>query len=113
MHQLRLEQRQPDALRRQVEDDVDTFDERVHPRRVEHIGDVDPDPMDAPRRTTVGTTAQSASVCSSPSAVTARGKRSLVKVTPWPTKTWSSICTPSQMKVWLEILTRRPTLAPR
>ena len=32
-----------------------------------------------------------------------------MKVTPWPMKTWSSIVTPSQMKVWLEILQRRPT----
>ena len=34
-----------------------------------------------------------------------------MKVTPWPMNTWSSIVTPSQMKVWLEILQRRPTLA--
>src|SRR3989441_1428387 len=34
-----------------------------------------------------------------------------MKVTPWPIKTWSSIVTPSQMKVWLDILHRRPTFA--
>ena len=34
-----------------------------------------------------------------------------MKVTPWPMRTWSSIVTPSQMKVWLEILHRRPTFA--
>src|SRR6266571_449370 len=34
-----------------------------------------------------------------------------MKVTPWPTKTRSSIVTPSQMKLWLEILHRSPTLA--
>ena len=41
-------------------------------------------------------------------ALTARGCRSLVNITPWPTKTPSSIVTPSQMKVWLEILQLRP-----
>src|SRR6059036_2095213 len=34
-----------------------------------------------------------------------------MKMTPWPMKTWSSIVTPSQMKVWLEILHCRPTFA--
>ena len=34
-----------------------------------------------------------------------------MKVTPWPTKTLSSIVTPSQMNVWLEILQRLPTIA--
>ena len=34
---------------------------------------------------------------------------SLVNITPWPTKTPSSSVTPSQMKVWLEILQWRPT----
>src|SRR5213593_2734620 len=34
-----------------------------------------------------------------------------MKVTPWPMKTWSSIVTPSQIKVWLETLHRWPTLA--
>ena len=36
------------------------------------------------------------------------GSRSLVNITPWPTNTPSSIVTPSQMKVWLEILQLRP-----
>ena len=34
-----------------------------------------------------------------------------MNVTPWPMKTWSSIVTPSQMNVWLEILQRLPTVA--
>ena len=34
-----------------------------------------------------------------------------MNITPWPMKTWSSIVTPSQMKVWLEILQRRPIVA--
>ena len=32
-----------------------------------------------------------------------------MNITPWPMKTSSSIVTPSQMNVWLEILQRRPT----
>ena len=31
-----------------------------------------------------------------------------MNITPWPMKTLSSIVTPSQMKVWLEILQRLP-----
>ena len=34
-----------------------------------------------------------------------------MNATPWPMKTKSSIVTPSQMNVWLEILQRRPTFA--
>src|SRR5713226_5244691 len=34
-----------------------------------------------------------------------------MKATPWPMNTSSSMVTPSQMKVWLEILQRFPTLA--
>ena len=41
-------------------------------------------------------------------AVVARGRLSLMNITPWPTKTSSSIVTPSQMKVWLWILQRAP-----
>ena len=70
-------------------------------------------PMDAPRPTRVGISCQSASVCSCPSAVSARGNRSLVNITPWPTNTPSSSVTPSQMNVWLEILQAQPTTAPR
>ena len=33
---------------------------------------------------------------------------SLMNITPWPMKTSSSMVTPSQMKVWLEILQLRP-----
>ena len=31
-----------------------------------------------------------------------------MKLTPWPMKTLSSMWTPSQMKMWLEILQLRP-----
>src|SRR5208283_4300714 len=34
-----------------------------------------------------------------------------MNTTPWPMKTLSSIVTPSQTKVWLEILQRLPTMA--
>ena len=34
-----------------------------------------------------------------------------MKTTPWPTNASSSMVTPSQMKVWLEILQRAPTTA--
>ena len=70
---------------------------------------VAPDPIDAPFFTSVRSTFQSLAVCSSPAGVVARGYESLMNVTPWPMKTWSSIVTPSQMNVWLEILQRRPT----
>ncbi len=69
-------------------------------------------PMEAPRRIRVGSTCQSASLCRLPSSLVARGKRSLVNMTPWPMKTSSSIATPSQMKVWDEILQRAPMVAP-
>src|SRR5215475_8931436 len=72
---------------------------------------VEPEPIDEPLRTMVFSTFQSASVCSSPEAAVARGYESLMKVTLWPIKTLSSISTPSQMKVWLEILTLRPMCA--
>src|SRR5919108_1775684 len=39
------------------------------------------EPMEAPRFTTVGTHAQSVSVCNRPSALVARGNRSLINVT--------------------------------
>src|SRR5271166_35345 len=59
-----------------------------------------PLPIEAPRQTRLGNTSQSDSVWSRPSAV-ARGSRSLMNMTPWPTKTSSSIVTPSQTNVWL------------
>ena len=34
-----------------------------------------------------------------------------MNITPWPMKTLSSMVTPSQIKVWLEILQRLPTVA--
>ncbi len=58
----------------------------------------------------------SSSQSSSPAArrpsVVARGRLSFTNITPWPTKTSSSIVTPSQMNVWLWILQRAPTTAP-
>ena len=48
-------------------------------------------PIDARASTSVGTSVQSASVCRLPSALTARGCRSLVNITPWPTNTPSSM----------------------
>jgi hypothetical protein len=71
---------------------------------------VQPDPIEAPFFTTVFSSFQSASVWSRPSTV-ARGYVSLMNTTPWPMKTLSSMLTPSQMKVWLEILQRRPIVA--
>ena len=68
---------------------------------------------EAPAATRVRSSVQSSSVCRRPSAVSARGNRSLMNITPWPTNTPSSIATPSQMKEWLEILQKRPTAAPR
>src|SRR5229473_3265029 len=72
-----------------------------------------PLPIDAARRTAVSSIGQSFSVCGDPSRLVARGLRSLMKITPWPTKTSSSIVTPLQMKLWLEILQRRPIRALR
>lgn len=71
-----------------------------------------PDPSDAPRPITVRMSCQSASVCSLPSAA-ARGRLSLMNMTPWPTNASSSITTPSQMNVWLCTLQRAPMTAPR
>src|SRR5260221_661444 len=70
-----------------------------------------PLPIEAPRLTSVGLTVQSASLCSAPVAPVARGWRSLMNMTPWPTKTSSSIVTPSQTNVCEEILQRAPTAA--
>ena len=60
----------------------------------------------------VGMHTQSASVWSPPPSAVARGYMSLMKVTLWPMNTSSSIVTPSQMKVWLEILQFLPIFAP-
>src|SRR5947209_4971477 len=72
-----------------------------------------PEPMLAPRSTVVSSTSQSSPLCSSPVSFVARGALSLMNITPCPTKTSSSMRTPSQTKVWLEILQRAPTDAPR
>jgi N utilization substance protein A len=72
-----------------------------------------PEPSDAPRSTTVRSSDQSSSAFGSPDSVVARGNLSLTNRTPCPTKTSSSISTPSQMKVWLEILHAAPITAPR
>ena len=61
-------------------------------------------PITAPFPTRVGTTFQSASVCIEPSGLVARGLLSLMNETLCPMKTPSSISTPSQTNVWLEIL---------
>ena len=55
-------------------------------------------PRDAPRLTRVGFSSQSASLCSTPPVV-ALGYMSFMNDTLWPTKTSSSMVTPSQMKV--------------
>ena len=44
-------------------------------------------------------------------ALIARGYKSLMNITPCPINTLSSIVTPSQIKVWLEILHLVPILA--
>ena len=72
-----------------------------------------PEPIDAPRSTTVRSSSQSSAVCSSPAAFVAAGRLSFTNITPCPTNTSSSIVTPSQTNVWLEILQRSPTTAPR
>src|SRR5437667_498167 len=72
---------------------------------------VAPEPIEAPLLTTVRSTFQSASVWSSPPLVVALGYESLMNMTPWPMKTLSSMVTPSQMNVWLEILQLLPTAA--
>src|SRR4029079_18990924 len=72
-----------------------------------------PEPIDAPRSTTGTSSDQSSSDWSAPDSDVARGVLSFTNITPWPTKTSSSIVTPSQMNVWLWILQRAPTAAPR
>src|SRR6185437_11000644 len=69
------------------------------------------DPIEAWRQTRLVSTFQSAASCNFPPIV-ALGYLSLVKTTPCPTNTSSSIVTPSQMKLWDEILQRDPILAP-
>jgi hypothetical protein len=69
-------------------------------------------PMDARFFISVGMQAQSSSDWSDPDIVVAFGYLSLINITPWPINTSSSIVTPSQMKEWLEILTRFPIHAP-
>jgi hypothetical protein len=56
------------------------------------------DPIDAFRHTRVGSTFQSAGPCNLPSDVVALGNLSLMNITPCPTKTSSSMVTPSHMK---------------
>ena len=68
-------------------------------------------PIIAPFFTRVATTFQSASVCIEPSGFTALGTLSLMNDTLWPMNTPSSITTPSQTKVWLEILQSLPITA--
>ncbi len=60
---------------------------------------VAPELIEAPFFTNVVSTFQSSSVCNLPSGFVARGKVSLMNVTPCPTKTLSSMVTPSQINV--------------
>ena len=69
--------------------------------------------MLAPSSTVVGSSVQSASVWSPPPSAVARGRLSLMNITPWPTNTPSPIRTPSQTNVWLWILQCAPITAPR
>jgi dTDP-4-amino-4,6-dideoxygalactose transaminase len=52
-----------------------------------------------------------AAFCTTKHSVAVNSGTALMNVTPWPMKTLSSIVTPSQTKVWLEILHRLPTIA--
>ena len=70
------------------------FSPIVTPQRM-----VAPLPMEAPLLTKVGTTSQSSSDWGLPSSFTARGYLSLIKQTPCPMNTSSSIVTPSHMNV--------------
>src|ERR1035437_696867 len=70
-------------------------------------------PRDALALMRVSRTFQSASDCKLPSVLTALGYASLMNMTPWPTNTPSSIVTPEQIKLWLEILQLAPMEAPR
>src|SRR5215472_8170770 len=69
-------------------------------------------PTLARRPTLVVTNVQSASVSSSPSAPTARGRRSFVKQACGPMKAPSSIVTPDGMKANGRTLTLRPRVTP-
>ena len=64
------------------------------------------EPIEAPFLINVGVHVQSSAPWSCPSEPVACGNKSLVNMTPWPTKTSSSMVTPSQIKLWLEILHR-------
>src|SRR5512140_3692133 len=83
------------------------FSPTVTPARIVTL-----EPTDAPFLMNVGMQTQSASVWSPPPSAVDRGYMSLMKVTLWPMNTSSSIVTPSQMKVWLEILQFFPIFAP-
>ena len=72
---------------------------------------VAPEPIDAPFFITVRLNFPVGLGLQAAVAVVARGYRSLMNITPCPINTLSSMVTPSQMKVWLEILQRRPTVA--
>src|SRR5271157_1413362 len=82
------------------------FSPMVTPQRIVELV-----PIEAPFLTTVGTTFQSASDCSDPSALADLGYLSLMNETLCPMNTLSSIFTPSQMNVWLETFTLFPITA--
>src|SRR5262249_40392396 len=67
-------------------------------------------PMEAPFLMRVCTTCQSASVWRAPPSLVERGYLSLMNETLCPMNTSSSIVTPSQMNVWLEIFVLRPMI---
>ena len=80
------------------------------PRADPHAARAPPRPSRsiAPRSTTVGSSSQSSSRLQLARRRSSRaGRLSLTNITPCPTKTSSSIVTPSQMNVWLWILQLR------
>ena len=70
------------------------------------------EPTEAPSSIMVSMQTQSDSACNEPSSFVERGNLSFIKVTLWPIKTLSFICTPSQIKLWLDILQFLPMVAP-
>src|SRR3989442_3088181 len=71
-----------------------------------------PAPIDAPRRTVVCPSTQSAAVWSEPSGFVARGRRSFVKTTCGPTNTPSSTVSPSKREAVFSTLHRSPITTP-
>ena len=74
---------------------------------------VAPEPMATSSSIQVSSSVQSAGPLGVPSALQARGWRSLVNITPWPTNTRWPMWTPEQMKLCVEILQWSPMVASR